>query len=176
MTAPQTRLMLADELENLRMLDARAGYAFKCADNIETIIAALRATEPAHTPPATGLREALAEYARDLRRNSSGGDDYPWETMRGVADYLDVLMQRHPAQSSMEGRREEIAREALEFYADPTRYNGPNIRLEGEPDRYQPDNLYYRLDVTRDGGGIARNALTHPRPVLPVSENEGESQ
>ena len=43
------------------------------------------------------LREAITEYARDLRRNSSGGDNYPWETMRGVANYLDTLVQRYSA-------------------------------------------------------------------------------
>ena len=40
------------------------------------------------------LSEAIKEYARDLRRNSSGGDDYPWEFARGVADYLEVLVAR----------------------------------------------------------------------------------
>ena len=48
-------------------------------------------------PADTPLRDAIAEYARDVRRNSSGSDDYPWEMMRGVADYLEVLLQRYPA-------------------------------------------------------------------------------
>lgn len=40
------------------------------------------------------LAQSIQQYARDLRRNSSGGDDYPWEIMRGVADYLDELLAR----------------------------------------------------------------------------------
>jgi len=40
------------------------------------------------------LETLIREYARDLRRNSSGGDDYPWEIMIAVADYLEVLIGR----------------------------------------------------------------------------------
>jgi len=84
MTAPQTRLMLADELENLRMLDARAGYAFKCADNIETIIAALRATEPARSPPGNEITPHI--YSPDYQamgdcRVCGHQQDKPWHTL-----------------------------------------------------------------------------------------------
>lgn len=48
-------------------------------------------------PVCDALREALVEYSRDLRRNSSGGDDYPWEIMTGIADNLDILIQRFAA-------------------------------------------------------------------------------
>ncbi|MCK1668681.1 hypothetical protein [Bradyrhizobium sp. 153] len=48
---------------------------------------------------------------------------------------------------------------ALRFYADPTRYNGPNQHIKGDPDEYQPKDAAYLLDVTRDGGKIARDAL-----------------
>lgn len=54
----------------------------------------------------------------------------------------------------------ESMRKALSFYADPTRYHGPNQRLD-EPDEWS-DNAglaAYRLDVTRDQGVIARAAL-----------------
>jgi hypothetical protein len=52
---------------------------------------------------------------------------------------------------------------ALSFYADETRYNGPNQQLE-EPDVWSElvGLTAYRLDVTRDGGVIARNALEKP--------------
>ena len=139
MTAPQTRLMLADELENLRMLDARAGYAFKCADNIETIIAALRATEPARSPPGSGaLREAwqieqlLKPYIdsalnwHEVFDDGRGGNDLT------KAQTSEMLCRRFAAalpQSSTEGRREEIAREALEeikkLYVDAPGFAAP---------------------------------------------------
>jgi hypothetical protein len=49
-------------------------------------------------------------------------------------------------------------RTALEFYADPRRYEGPNTNpIPNDP--YQPEELVYRLDIIRDGGQIARNAL-----------------
>ena len=40
------------------------------------------------------LADSILEYARDLRRNSSGGDDYPWEYARATADYLEELVRR----------------------------------------------------------------------------------
>jgi hypothetical protein len=48
--------------------------------------------------------------------------------------------------------------EALEFYADPRRYHGPNqSRQDG--DRHTPVEFPYMIDVTRDSGDIARAAL-----------------
>lgn len=47
---------------------------------------------------------------------------------------------------------------ALEFYGDPSRYDGPNQRLVGD-DPYTPKDQGYRQDVTRDGGKIARDML-----------------
>ena len=48
--------------------------------------------------------------------------------------------------------------EALEFYADPLRYHGPNqSRQDG--DRHTPVEFPDMIDVTRDGGDIARAAL-----------------
>ena len=48
---------------------------------------------------------------------------------------------------------------ALAFYADPDRYDGPNLNpLPNDP--YAPADLFYRLDVTRDGGRIAKAALS----------------
>lgn len=56
-----------------------------------------------------------------------------------------------------EMRIEELER-ALRFYADPKRYNGSNQRVD-KPDEYQPPDMPYLLDVSRDGGTIARKAL-----------------
>lgn len=55
--------------------------------------------------------------------------------------------------------REAVARDALEFYADPRRYYGPNQRPIAEDKFAQPNDAYLR-DVTRDGGEIARKALS----------------
>jgi hypothetical protein len=40
------------------------------------------------------LEALVREYIRDLRRNSSGGDDYPWEYAKGTAEYLEELVRR----------------------------------------------------------------------------------
>jgi hypothetical protein len=43
----------------------------------------------------TRLEDLIREYARDMRRNSGGGDgDYPWEWAKATADYLEVLIER----------------------------------------------------------------------------------
>jgi hypothetical protein len=48
---------------------------------------------------------------------------------------------------------------ALQFYADERRYQGPNQKPIAD-DPYQPDPTFpYILDVTRDWGSIAREAL-----------------
>ncbi len=51
----------------------------------------------------------------------------------------------------------ERLRHALAFYADPTRYHGPNQRAE-EGDPYTEAGPYM-LDVTRDAGMLARAVL-----------------
>jgi hypothetical protein len=49
---------------------------------------------------------------------------------------------------------------ALRFYASSLRYKGPNQpALPGALDPYTPKGFPYRMDVTRDGGAIARKAL-----------------
>jgi hypothetical protein len=54
----------------------------------------------------------------------------------------------------------DILKRAMHFYADHKRYAGPNQRLE-QPDEYSEEAApkVYLLDVTRDGGAIARKAL-----------------
>ena len=43
------------------------------------------------------LADLIKEYARDLRRNSSGSDEYPWEFAKSIADYLEILISRASA-------------------------------------------------------------------------------
>jgi hypothetical protein len=52
---------------------------------------------------------------------------------------------------------------ALEFYADPKRYDGPNMQPIPNDIYAKPDAAYI-MDVTRDGGSIARKALAVARP------------
>lgn len=61
-------------------------------------------------------------------------------------------------------------REALEFYADPNRYNGANQRNDGT-DRWSGDKPYIQ-DVTRDGGAIAREALADPTEAVELTNDE----
>ena len=53
---------------------------------------------------------------------------------------------------------------ALEFYADRRRYQGANQRpIPG--DKFQPEGVVYRWCIERDGGDIAKLALSHPSTV-----------
>jgi hypothetical protein len=57
-------------------------------------------TALASPPPAQAdakLADLIKEYARDLRRNSSGSDEYPWEFAKSIADYLEILISRASA-------------------------------------------------------------------------------
>jgi FAD/FMN-containing dehydrogenase len=47
------------------------------------------------------LAALVLEYARDMRRNSSGGDDYPWEWAKATADYLEELVRRSGVKINM---------------------------------------------------------------------------
>ena len=47
---------------------------------------------------------------------------------------------------------------ALRFYADPVRYQGPH-QLPRPDDPYTPPDAAYMVDIIRDGGQIARKAL-----------------
>ena len=40
------------------------------------------------------LAVLIKQYALDLRRNASGGDDYPYEYAKATADYLEELIKR----------------------------------------------------------------------------------
>lgn len=66
---------------------------------------------------------------------------------------------------------EQKMREALGFYADPVRYHGANQR--NETDQKWSGDAPYILDVTRDGGRIAREALAQ-QPVEAVELTDEE--
>jgi len=42
----------------------------------------------------TDLAVLIKQYAIDLRRNASGGDDYPYEYAKATANYLEELVRR----------------------------------------------------------------------------------
>src|SRR4029453_2258838 len=44
--------------------------------------------------PDQSLSVLIKQYALDLRRNASGGDDYPYEYAKATADYLEELIKR----------------------------------------------------------------------------------
>ena len=52
------------------------------------------AAAPTQADADAKLADLIKEYARDLRRNSSGSDEYPWAFTKSIADYLEVLISR----------------------------------------------------------------------------------
>jgi hypothetical protein len=60
---------------------------------------------------------------------------------------------------------------ALEFYADPKRYDGPNQHPLPDDPYARPDAAYI-YDVTRDHGAVARAALRLAKAGAPASTNE----
>lgn len=63
----------------------------------------------------------------------------------------------------------DVLREALSFYADETRYHGPNQTLDAADKWTEQVGLKaYRLDVTRDRGVIAKKALAAAPQAVPV--------
>ena len=73
--------------QNVAAALMRAGIAGAHGWTVRPLYAA-----PPSPPVPQGVREALEAYASDLRRNPGGGDDYPWEIMRGVADSLEEIL------------------------------------------------------------------------------------
>jgi hypothetical protein len=64
------------------------------------------------------------------------------------------------AQIAERDAQTEALRAALSFYADPSRYYGPNMPITERDEWSEQVGLNaYRLDVTRDGGVIARAAM-----------------
>lgn len=99
-------------------------------------------------PMTEGERARTLDHARFI-----AGDDLAAMTATGPeVERLAVLL----LSTSSEVRR---LREALEFYADPRRYNGPNQYNPGD-DPHSPQHAAYLTDVTRDNGGRAYAALS----------------
>jgi hypothetical protein len=84
------------------------------------------------------------------------------ESAMNPEDFIAESASEALLQDACKALRADVAalRKALSFYADPTRYHGPNQPLE-VPDEWSASvGLgFYRLDVTRDQGVIARTAL-----------------
>jgi hypothetical protein len=78
------------------------------------------------------------------------------------------LIAERDAQAAQIAERDaqiEALRAALSFYADPSRYHGPNMHLTTRDEWSGRVGLgAYRLDVTRDGGVIARAAMAAKEP------------
>ena len=82
------------------------------------------------------------------------------------AALLDYLKEWKELAKSAEKERDALRakikrmQKALSFYADETRYYGPNQKYEGGDPWTDAVGLHaYQLDVTRDHGNIARAAL-----------------
>lgn len=72
--------------------DAWEGGYYHLANADEIADAILALPRDIAQPKREPLAGAIAEYASDIRRNASGGDDYPWGIMRGVADSLEEIL------------------------------------------------------------------------------------
>mgnify|MGYP000623845550 CR=1 FL=1 len=70
-------------------------------------------------------------------------------------DQIELVRDRYKLPSP---KAIEAMREALKFYADGRRYDGPN-QINTRDDPHTDERMPYLTDVTRDGGRIARNAL-----------------
>jgi len=174
-----------------------------CGRKAEAIAKLARATEPARSPPGSGgmLREPsepmnLSERIRCALALYESG--YKLDVAIDVGDIAELLEahDRLALQSSMEGRREEIAREAtieecakiaeqkMGGYLCPYGRDKPGDDTWTHTDDDKcpvcgcnsADSLFRCHDTASGRITAAIRALAHPRPVLPVSENEGESQ
>ena len=98
--------------------------------------------------------EELAAKLGNLEATGWGGDCF------ALTEYSEKQAELAAAELRRLAAEVESLRHALSFYADGTRYHGPNQPLDA-PDKWSEKvgSNAYRLDVTRDGGVIARNAL-----------------
>lgn len=92
---------------------------------------------------------------------------YEWRVAN--KDYVVAWMQVLPAHDDDKANAALIVRavnshqaliDALEFYADPKRYEGPNMPPipDDKYDPRAPDSCYVH-DITKDSGAIAKDAL-----------------
>ena len=92
------------------------------------------------------MAQLLAETAVALKGPEKALHRHGWQDLPDVAAKQSAALK--------------LAREALEFYADESRYRGPNQLLEGRDVWSELCGLKaYRLDVTRDAGVIANKAI-----------------
>jgi len=63
-------------------------------ENKALVMTVLRTADHATTPAEQSLSALVKQYALDLRRNASGGGDYPYEYAKATADYLGELIKR----------------------------------------------------------------------------------
>jgi hypothetical protein len=106
-------------------------------------------TQSNSTAPETGEAQALLSKVAPKGKITNGADAYLFD-MRGPA-----LMKSLITSVAELERERDALREALRFYADPRKYEGPNQRADPDEVSAGP----FRIDVTRDGGRRARAAL-----------------
>jgi hypothetical protein len=105
-----------------------------------------------HVAPMIADCEQLAGEREEWR------NDHPGIACGDADDDAAFIAASRTAVPSLVSEVERL-REALRFYADKRRYQGPNQRPIPD-DPFATADAVYMLDVTRDGGTIARAALT----------------
>lgn len=114
-----------EEVKPMEALPLSVGFAVEYLDGVmeaelaeigeqwrrvrEHVMSNTRAT-PAR---CDALTDALRQYAQDLRRNPSGGDDYPFEIMKAVANRIDEMLAASPPSAGREGRLDQCTRPHL---------------------------------------------------------------
>jgi hypothetical protein len=140
-------------------------------------IIARHAPSPAPSPDTRELVEesreilCLWDEVKKLDYDGAQTADKLFERLRATIDKAMSCPTQSPA-----GNMRELV-EALKFYADPRKYQGPNQSPETDEEEIPGG---YRLDVTRDRGEKARQALathppthTHPPVPLPAQPSDG---
>ena len=91
-------------------------------------------------------------------RSSDGGHP-PAEAN---ADYIVTAVNSHAPLTECV----KVLREALEFYAEESRYQGSNQRRPKD-DKYTPLDEPFMTDTGRDYGAIAKSALSRAKELVP---------
>lgn len=117
------------------------------------------------------INKVLADYTDKENRSAIARLEASKEKIKAILDnesgaFLSHQLKTIRAKAHVEGQKsvqdpvqdERVTKlvEALNFYADPRKYKGPN--QEAEPDEEKREGLF-RLDVTWDQGEKAREAL-----------------
>lgn len=113
---------------------------FAAADAIAALYAA--------SSQQDNLVTLIRQYAHDLRRNSSGGDDYPFNLMRPIADYLERLIERAaPAASATNSA--PAAPDVGEIYANACGARSAAQAQRGSALRLSDKHLWDNNCITR---------------------------